>query len=144
LNEALSDLRAFAFSNRLIDVGAILERETIDDAIALIMRELGFGSSDYGRSLADFAAGWMDRVDRHTSVIVIGDARSNYADPRADVLKALYERAKRVVWLNPEPPSSWSTGDSEMLRYRPYCHVARRCATLRDLERTITALLSGG
>jgi uncharacterized protein len=144
LKEALSDVRAFAFSNRLIDVGPILERETIDDAIAQIMRELGFGSSDYGRSLADFAAGWLDRVDRHTSVIIIGDARGNYADPRADVVKMLYERAKRVVWLNPEPPSSWGTGDSEMPRYRAYCHVARRCATLRDLERTITALLSSG
>jgi uncharacterized protein with von Willebrand factor type A (vWA) domain len=142
LGEALSDVRSFAFSSHLVEVGDVLEREAIEPAIATIMRRIGFGSSDYGRSLADFADGWLGEVDRRTSVVIMGDARSNDGDPRADVMKTLFARAKRVIWLNPEPRAAWGSGDSEMLRYRPYCHLARECRTLRDLERTMTDLLA--
>ena len=141
LKDALSDVRTFAFSNRLTDVGDILNHEQIDDAIGEVMRRIGLGSSDYGRALQDFSAGWLDCVDRHTSVIIMGDARTNFADPRPDIVKTLADRAKRVIWLNPESRSSWGTGDSAMLRYLPHCNVARHCATLRDLERTMSALL---
>jgi hypothetical protein len=141
LNEAVSDIRSFAFSSRLVEVTGILEAEPIESAIARIVRDIGFRSTDYGRSLADFADGWLDRVHGTTTVIIMGDARSNYSNPRADVMRTLYDRAKRVVWLNPESRSSWGTGDSEMLRYLPFCHVARTCSTVRDLERTIADLL---
>lgn len=143
LNEALSDIRSFAFSSNLVEVSHILEHDTIEDAIAKIMKEVGFGSSDYGRALADFAAGWLGEVDAKTSVIVMGDARSNDTDPRADIMKMIFERAKRVIWLNPESKAAWGTGDSEMLRYRPYCHVARVCNNVRHLEWTLTDLLKG-
>ncbi|MEO7040357.1 MAG: VWA domain-containing protein [Candidatus Elarobacter sp.] len=136
-------MRSFAFSGRLIEVSEILAHEPIDDAIATIVREIGFRSSDYGRSLVDFADGWLDHVDHRTSIVILGDARSNDADPCTDILKQLFERSKRVVWLNPEPRSSWGSGDSEMLRYLPYCHVAAPCRTARDLERTVSRLLTG-
>lgn len=144
LADALSDVRSFAFSSHLIDVGDVLEREPVEIAIAEIVKQIGFRSSDYGRSLADFAAGFMGEVDRRTSVIIMGDARSNYSDPRADVMKALFERAKLVIWLNPESRPSWGTGDSEMRRYLPYCHVARECSNVRDLERAMHELLIRG
>jgi hypothetical protein len=143
LNEALREIRSFAFSTRLIEVGEILEHEPIENAIAQIMQQIGLGSSDYGRSLADFAELALDDVDRHTSVIIMGDARSNYANPRSEILKTIYGRAKRVIWLNPESSTSWGTGDSEMHRYRPYCHLVRECRTLRDLDRTMNDLLAG-
>ena len=54
----------------------------------------------------------------------------------------LFQRAKRVIWLNPEPRPFWGTGDSEMLRYLPYCHVVRVCNTLRHLERAVDDLLA--
>jgi len=74
-------------------------------------------------------------------VIMLGDARSNYTDPRADIMKWLGQRSRRVVWLNPEPQSFWGIGDSEMLRYRPHCHVARTCRTIKDLERVVDDIL---
>jgi len=144
LADALSDVRSFAFSSHLIDVSDVLARETVESAIAEIVKQIGFRSSDYGRSLADFKDGFMDEVDRRTSVIVMGDARSNYSNPRAEIVKALYARAKLVIWLNPESRPSWGTGDSEMLRYLPYCHIARECANVRDLERTMAELLTRG
>lgn len=141
LNEALSDIRSFAFSSDLIEVSEILERETIDDAIEQIMRPLGFRSSDYGRSFGTFERTWMPIVDRKTTVVILGDGRTNYGDPRTDVLKQLYDRAHRVIWLNPEYRSTWGTGDSEMLAYAAHCHVATVCNRLADLERVVVHLL---
>jgi uncharacterized protein with von Willebrand factor type A (vWA) domain len=134
LSEVVSDIRSFAFSSHLIEISETLERMTIEDAVAKIVADIGFRSSDYGRSLRDFAAGWMDKVDRKTTVIIMGDARSNFTAPRVEVMRALYERAKRVVWLNPESPWSWNVGDSEMRRYATYCHDVREFSRLRDLE----------
>ena len=62
LNEALKDIRSFAFAGSLIEVSDILESEPIEAAIAKIMQTIGFGSSNYGNSLADFEDGWMRYV----------------------------------------------------------------------------------
>ncbi len=141
LTEALEGIRSFAFTGRLFEVSAIFEREPIESAIPRVLREAGFGSSDYGGSLEDFVRGWLDRVDRRTSIVVLGDARSNFGDPRVDLLELLHARAGRLIWLNPEHRTSWGTGDSEMLRYLPHCDVARVCANLKDLENAVAGLL---
>jgi uncharacterized protein len=141
MHEVMAGLRAFAFSDRLIEVSDLLERNDIEPATAAILREVGFGSSDYGRSLEDFERGWLPLLDHRTSVIIMGDGRGNYANPRTDILEAIFKRCKRVIWLNPEPLSLWGSGDSDMLRYRPYCHYAGVCNNLRHLERAMADLL---
>jgi uncharacterized protein len=141
LNEALSGLRSFAFSGDLVEVSAILERQPIERAIPEIMDRIGFGSSNYGRSLAAFEAGWAPVLDRRTTVVVLGDGRGNRTDPRADVLGRIAGRSKQVIWLNPEHRALWSTGDSDMHRYVPHCRVAATCATLGQLERVVADLL---
>jgi len=141
LSEAFSDIRSFAFATSLIEVSEILEKESIDDAIAAIMRSIGFQSSDYGRALGTFDRDFIDTVDRKTTVVVLGDGRTNYHNPRVDVLKRVYERARRVVWLNPEHRVAWGMDDSEMLRYLPYTHVARVCNRLRHLEDVVSELV---
>ena len=83
----------------------------------------------------------MDKVSRRTTVLILGDGRGNYTDPRTDVLKRLSERAKRIIWLNPEARPSWGTGDSDMLRYAPYCTLVTQCNTLARLERVVAELL---
>jgi uncharacterized protein with von Willebrand factor type A (vWA) domain len=144
MHEVMAGLRAFAFSNRLVEVSDILERSDIEPAIAEILRAIGFGSSDYGASLEDFEKGWLDLLDRQTSVIIMGDGRGNYTNPRTDILEAIAKRSKRVIWLNPEPESLWGSGDSDMLRYRSYCHYAGVCNSVRHLERAMTDLLERG
>ncbi len=141
LNEALSGLRAFAFASELIEVSEILEREPIEQAVAQIMGRIGFGSSNYGTSLEDFEKGWMAKVDSTTTVIVLGDGRGNRTEPRVDIVQRLAERSRQVIWLNPEHPASWGTGDSDMLRYAPYCRVVAQCSTLRQLERVVSDML---
>ncbi len=61
LNEALKDIRSFAFAGSLIEVSDILEAEPIETAIAKIMQAIGFGSSNYGNSLARLR-GWLDAL----------------------------------------------------------------------------------
>src|SRR4051812_1110313 len=141
LNEALSDIRSFAFAGSLIEVSEILEKQPVDDAITKIMSMIGFGSSNYGNSLADFEDGWMRHVTSKTTVIILGDARGNRTDPRTDVMGRLSLRAKRIIWLNPEYRSAWGTGDSDMYRYAPYCSVLTVCSSLRHLERAIEDIL---
>ena len=56
-------------------------------------------------------------------------------------MRAINERSRAVIWLNPEPESFWSRGDSEMERYLRFCHVAKTCNTLAGLERIIEDVL---
>jgi len=141
INEALSDIRSFAFAGSLIEVSEILEKKSVEEATAEIMSLIGFGSSNYGNSFADFEDGWMKFVTNKTTIIILGDARGNRTDPRTDIIGRLSERSKRIIWLNPEYRSAWGTGDSDMYRYAPFCGLVTVCNTLRHLERTITDIL---
>ncbi|MCA6110404.1 vWA domain-containing protein [Bradyrhizobium cenepequi] len=142
LHEVVDDVRSFAFSGHLIEVSDILEEKSLEAAMAEIMSKVGFGSSDYGNSLADFEKSWMDTITPQTTVIVLGDARSNNLDPRADILRRISERSKRLVWLNPEGRMAWGFGDSEMPRYATFCSVVRQCATARQLERAVSDIVA--
>ena len=142
LHEVVSDVRSFAFSGHLIEVSDILESKPPQEAMQEIMSKVGFGSSDYGSSFADFEKQWMGAVTQQTTVIVLGDARSNNLDPRADILRRVAERSKRLVWLNPEGRTAWGLGDSEMSRYATFCTVVRQCATAQQLERAVSDIVA--
>ena len=141
INEALSDIRSFAFAGSLTEVSDILEKHPVEDAISRIMSSIGYGSSNYGNAFADFEDGWMKFVTNKTSVIILGDARGNRTDPRTEIVGRLSQRAKRIIWLNPEYRSAWGTGDSDMYRYAPFCNLVTVCNTLRHLERAVTGIL---
>jgi len=142
LHEVVSDVRSFAFSGHLIEVSDILEAKSPEEAMVEIMSKVGFGSSDYGNSFADFEHGWMNAITPQTTVIILGDARSNNLDPRADILRRIGERSKRLVWLNPEGRMAWGWGDSEMPRYSTFCTVVRQCATAQQLERAVSDIVA--
>ena len=141
LNEVIATLRAFAFSDHLSEISDIIEEKDVEVAIPEILDKIGFRPTDYGQSFADFEEEYGDAIDRKTTVIILGDGRSNHNDPRVDLMRWMHDRAKSVIWLNPEPETFWGTGDSEMLRYLPFCHVAKVCRTVQDLERIIDDVL---
>ena len=141
LQDVIPKVRSFAFSGRLGEVTNLFAAEEIEAAIIEALRAHGGGSTDYGQALADLESLALDDVDHRTTVIILGDGRSNYGDPRADILKKIHDRARRVIWLNPEPRSLWNTGDSEMRRLGAYTDRAQTCASLRDLERVVSELL---
>jgi uncharacterized protein with von Willebrand factor type A (vWA) domain len=141
LNEVVERLDAFAFSDRLVSVNDLLDEEKVEEAITLVLARVGFRPTDYGRSLADFRDAQGSKLDRRTTVIILGDGRSNYADPRLDLMRAIGERARSVIWLNPEPETYWGQGDSKMDAYRRFCTVAKTCNSLAQLERIIEDVL---
>lgn len=141
LDELVSDVQSFAFTNRLVDVSATFAALPVEQAVDRVMQAVGGAGTDYGQVLEDIDAQLMHRIDHRTTVLILGDARNNRGPARAEIMKTLYGRARRVIWLNPEPVSFWGLGDSEMKRYAPYCHIARECNSLRHLERTLDQLL---
>ena len=91
--------------------------EAIEEALAA----WGRGTTDYGRALVDLRELIHRELNSRSPVIFLGDARSNFFEPRADILKEISNRAKQVYWLNPEPSDAWG-------RAIPRCCVTRRSA----------------
>ena len=141
LTEILPDVRTFAFSNKAGEVTDLFENKDIEVAAAETLLLNGGGSTDYGQAFVDLEGLLENKIDRKTTVIILGDARSNYGDPRCDILKTIQEKSKRILFLNPEPKSVWGTGDSEMLRFIPYCNKSKVCKSLFDLERVVDDML---
>jgi uncharacterized protein len=100
VQEVLPEVRSFCFSGKLGEVTEQFERMDIEAAAEEALRLYG-GSSNYGQAFQDFEALALDDIDHRTTVLILGDARSNYSDPRADILHKVHERARRVLFLNP-------------------------------------------
>ena len=141
LTEVLPKVRAFAFSSDLGEVTRLFEQSDLETAIAKTMRDYGNGSTDYGQMLEDFKSHCMSDVNNKTTIIILGDARNNYGDPKSEILREMYDKSKRVIWLNPEPKMSWTVGDAEMKKYAPACHQVEVCNSLMHLERVVGNLL---
>lgn len=141
LREKVGQIECFAFSNQLIDVGGILEKLEFEPAMAKILDEIGTGSTDYGQALEDLQTQHADVIDRRTTVLILGDGRNNYGDPRLADFADIATRSKRLVWLCPENPASWGSGDSCLLQYQPYCSALSHCATVTDLEHALDEVL---
>jgi len=141
LAEVLPKVRSFAFSSDLGEVTKLFQNTELEEAMALTMRDYGNGSTDYGRMFQDFKSHVLDEVNKKTTIIILGDARNNFGDPKSEILKEMYDKAKRVIWLNPEPKSSWVVGDAEMKKYSPNCHQTEVCNSLTHLERVVSNLL---
>ena len=140
LYDVLPRVRSFAFSSHLGEVSELFEAHSLEKAIELVNWKYG-GATDYGNSLLDFARLAMDDINSNTTVIILGDARNNNGDPKLEILQSIYQRAKQVIWLNPESRKLWGSGDSEMPRYLTACHFAAECNSLQQLERIIDQLL---
>ena len=145
LNEVISRIRSFVFCTNLVEVSPLFETHPLPEALAMLRSGAGIpillGRTDYGGSLLDFRDQYDDCLTKRATVIILGDARNNYAEPHTEVLRFISERCKRLIWLNPETPSLWGSGDSEMKKYLPYCSIARECSTLRHLEKVVEYLL---
>tara|TARA_X000000950_G_scaffold280926_1_gene376529 strand:+ start:2105 stop:3601 length:1497 start_codon:yes stop_codon:yes gene_type:complete len=141
MDEVMPKVRSFAFSSDLAEVTELFNRNKIQDAIAKTLRDYSGGSTDYGQALLDFKRLCLDDIDNRTTIIILGDARNNFGENHTEVLKELYDRSKRVIWLNPESKLAWNTGDSVMRNYSAYVHQAEECNSLMHLERVVSNLL---
>jgi uncharacterized protein with von Willebrand factor type A (vWA) domain len=145
LNQEVARVRSFIFCSNLVEVSNVFEEYEVGEALVRLQKGTGLGiqlgHTDYGQAFRDFKENWLDVITNKTTLLILGDARSNYGDTGTDILKLLHERGKRIIWLNPESPSLWGTGDSEMKRYLPYCYLGRECSTVSHLGRVVDFLL---
>jgi hypothetical protein len=129
--------RSFVFVSEIGESTELFERGTPEAAVA---QAYGGGvvsvvdNSNYGRAFRSFAARHLDAIDGRTTVVVLGDGRTNFHDPGEDALRQLGVRARAVLWLCPEPRATWGTGDSAMARYEPLCTEVLEVRTAQDLE----------
>ena len=140
LQDILPKVRSFAFSSHLGEVSTYFDDYPVEKAIELVNWKYG-GSTDYGNSLMDFSKLALDNINSNTTVIILGDARNNNGDPKLEILQSIFQRARQVIWLNPESRRAWGSGDSEMLRYQSACHFSAECNNLKQLERIVDQLL---
>ena len=144
LHDSFRKMRSFVFIERISEVTDIFERErnfkTVSERIASDAGVADIsGYTDYGRVWSEFLAQVEDDLHPRATVIVLGDARTNGRDPRADVFAQIAARAGRTFWLNPEPRLYWNYGDSVIAAYEQYC-TAFECWTTAQLEDFVRAL----
>jgi hypothetical protein len=144
LHDAFRKMRSFVFVERISEVTELFARERDFRAVSTaISKDAGVadvsGYTDYGRVWREFLELVDDDLHPRATVIVLGDARTNGRDPRADLFAAVAERAGRTFWLNPEPRLYWNYGDSVIRAYEPFCE-AHECWTTRHLEDFVRAL----
>jgi uncharacterized protein len=144
LHDNFRKMRSFVFIERISEVTDVFERERSFKAVSeAIGRDAGVadisGYTDYGRVWTEFLASVEDDLHPRATVIVLGDARTNGRDPRADVFAQVAAKAGRTFWLNPEPRLYWNYGDSVIAAYEHYCR-AFECWTTGQLEDFVKAL----
>ena len=117
LQECFTKVKSYIFVNNVQEVSEFFNNYDINQAIDKVLSESGLNLSaytDYGTSFLRFYQNHLNALSSKTTLLIIGDARSNYMNPREDILQELRSRCRRVIWLNPETPNTWNTGDSEM------------------------------
>jgi uncharacterized protein with von Willebrand factor type A (vWA) domain len=135
--ERISEVTDFFLRER--DFAAVSERITAAGGVADVS-----GYTDYGRVWREFLEDVSTDLGPRSTVIVLGDARTNGRPPGSGAFRAVTDRARRTFWLNPEPASYWNYGDSAMASYAPYCDAVFECWTTDQLEDFVDLLARSG
>ncbi len=149
LQDQVAKTRSFGFYSDMEDISILLVGNRPSEAVDLVLdsfynRGPQHYATDLGGSLNTFFKSWLDSVDGRTTVVILGDGRNNYNPPRLDLMKQLQRRARRLVWLNPEHPRQWGTGDSDMLDYAPVCDAVHVVRNLAQLATAVDKLMAYG
>ncbi|MFT4048748.1 MAG: VWA domain-containing protein [Solirubrobacterales bacterium] len=147
LHDSFNRLRTFVFIERVAEVTEVFQQErSFKTASEKISSTAGVadisGYTDYGRVWVDFYDQVAADLDPRSTVIVLGDARTNGREPRADLFSMVTERAGRSFWLNPEPRLYWNYGDSVIGVYENFCDGVYECWTSKQLEDFVRELTS--
>ncbi|MEO7112427.1 MAG: VWA domain-containing protein [Polyangiaceae bacterium] len=136
-HELFDKTRSFVFVSDIKETTELFARENIEIALT---RAYGGSvvpvqnNSNYGRVLRTFEENFGRDIDRRSTIVILGDGRTNYHADAADSLGRLKDRARSVHWLCPEPRVSWSLGDSAMARYAKVATSVLEVTNARELE----------
>ncbi|WP_246081694.1 vWA domain-containing protein [Nocardioides litoris] len=144
LRDQFQKVRAFTFIDHVHEVthhftpGADVV-DVMADLAASTAHAALWGRTNYGRALTKFVEQHPDAVGPKTSLLVLGDARSNYSDLHEDVLRDLAGTARHAWWLNPEHRRHWGTGDSAARAYGEIVPMVE-CRNLTQLSEFVHEL----
>jgi len=143
LQDLIQKTHAFAFINRLEYITPDFNGKTAAEAVGLVLERMpaGYYNTDLGSSLDHLNKDYSYTCDNRTTFILVGDGRNNYNDPRISVFNTVARRCRRTIWINPEPPALWGSGDSDMLKYAPSCDVILQANNLAQLITAVDKLL---
>lgn len=145
LRQQFSRVRVFAFIDTTDEVTHLFGPDA-DLALAIqrITREAGVytrdGHSDYGHAFTTFRENFHNVLSPRSSLLVLGDGRTNYRNPAVDVLAHMVGVSRHAHWLNPEPKHLWGTGDSAVPRYQDVITM-HECRSAKQLAAVIDDLL---
>ena len=137
-------VRSFVFVSDLGEVTKLFEENEIHHAVETALKGDVidvFTHSNFGRAFEKFYKNYFSAVTGKTTLLIIGDGRNNYNRSNEWVLKEIQQKAKQLIWLNPENRMTWGVGDSEMLCYAPCCDVAEECRNLNQLYKIVDLIV---
>ena len=144
IQDLYTKVRSFVFVAEIGEVTKIFEENDIQTAVEAALKGDVidvFSHSNFGRAFEQFYKNFFAAVNGKTTVLIIGDGRNNYNRPNDWVLREIQQKAKQLIWLNPESRMTWGIGDSEMPRYVPYCHVAEECRSINQLYKIVDLIV---
>src|SRR5258708_6686221 len=146
LQDQVAKTRSFIFIGDMHEISDFFRQKRPDEAIQEVLTSYPPGSynTDLGKSLQTFFSDTLDAVDGRTTVIILGDGRNNYNDPRLDLAYDLRRRSRRLLWFNPESPAEWGTGDSAMHEYAPISSGVFQVRNLAQLVDAIDRIMADG
>lgn len=144
LQDQVAQARSFAFIDDIQEITADFMEFRPDVAIDQVLGRLqpGYYNTDLGQSLLHFQRDFLDAVDHRTTVIMVGDGRNNYNNPEIESFNDIKRRARRLIWLTPESPMLWGSGDSDMLRYLPFCSAVYEVNNMASLAEAVDRMLT--
>lgn len=142
LQDQIAKARPFIFIDDISDIGAAFQQYRPEIAVEMVLaaNPPGYYNTNLGYSLAHFTEDYMNAVDHRTTVIILGDGRNNYLNPRLDCVTEIKSRARKMLWFNNEDPHLWGTGDSDMLAYQPLFDAVHTVSNLAQLTEAIDKL----
>lgn len=153
MSRRFAGLRSFLFIDNIVETSLDFRENSVAEAVAAAMetayaKRTGCnrshctttGISDYGKALEQFNKKFGASPNAKTTVLILGDAKSNWFPPKPEELREIRAHCKKLIWLNPEPRAAWNREDSVVKAYLPYCDEMLECRNLNQLEKGIRQL----
>jgi hypothetical protein len=146
LQDQVARTNSFIFISNLTDISMAFKEHEPQEAVQRVLSENrpGYYNTDLGHSLNTFKQEHMGLITGKTTIIILGDGRNNFNDPRLDIVQDMQRRSRRLLWFNPESPAMWGSGDSDMLQYAPLADGVFFVNNLRDLASAVDKILTDG
>ncbi|MCB9451288.1 MAG: VWA domain-containing protein [Anaerolineaceae bacterium] len=146
LQDQVAQTHSYIFIDDLTDISMVFKEKQPQEAVSevLYQNRPGYYNTDLGNSLNTFRRDHFGTVTSKTTVVILGDGRNNFNNPRLDITEDIQMRARRLLWFCPEPMVQWGTGDSDMHHYARFADGVHKVSNLRELAAAVDQILADG